>query len=293
MNIKDNLNRGKLLGVCTDLCAHYQAQAFLDNLKYLENSGINIISAAFQGPSPEREYYKKSREQRNLNIMRSSSAINADGSLDYNLLAKLELIIKTADSFGLAVLVNILDSSCEHIFTDEFAVITGIFNAADWLISKRFDNILVNLTNISHTFYKSSVLNGEKFIDIFKSVKDNAGNRLMLGAGMKSFAKVSGSNLDAYIKSSDFIPIYSVNYKTHSTKKMIENIYFFRARTNAPVIMAKGDDLNGRHNSYGRNSMTEALGNNTSWFYYNLDKLVITPVDWGFLRDIRNIIFGI
>jgi hypothetical protein len=291
-NPGDILKQGKLLGVCTDLCTFHETKninSFLDNLKYLQNSGINIISAAFQSPNPFREYYIKSREQDKLkNIAHSSSAIKPDGSLDYNFLDNLELIIKTADSSGLAVLVNILDSSCEHIFSDEFAVITAIFNAADWLISKKFNNILVNLTNISHTFYKSSVLNGEKYINIFKSVKQAAGDNLILGAGIKNLAGVSPAGVDAYIKSSDFIPIYSVNYKNHSTKKMLENIYFFKARASVPVVMAKGDDLNSRYNSYGKNNMLEAFENHISWFYYSLDKLGLMPVDWGFLRHIKN-----
>ena len=288
-NPGDNLKRGKLLGVCTDLSNfrdNKNINNFTDNLKYLRNA--DIISAAFQSPSPFREYYKKAREQDKSELKNNSgSAINPDGSLDYDLLADLELIIKTADSFGYAVLVSILDSSCEHIFNDEFSIITGIFNAADWLASKNFGNILVNLANISHTFYKSSVLNGEKFINIFKSVKEHAGGRLILGAGIKNFAGVSAAGLHNYIKSSDFIPIYSVNYKKHSTKKMLENIYFFKSRTNAPVIMAKGDDLSAEYNSYGKNNMLEAFENNISWCYYNLEKLGIMPVDWAFLRDLN------
>ena len=288
-NPGDYLKRGKLLGVCTDLSNYRDNQNihnFINNLKRLKNA--NIISAALQSPSPLREYYKKSREQDKFKYSpHSSSAINPDGSLNYCFLDDLELIIKTADSFGYAVLVNILDSSCEHIFIDEFSIINGIFNSADWLASKKFGNILVNLTNISHTFYKSSVLNGERFINIFKSVKQSAGGSLILGAGIKNFAGVSAGGFDNYIKSSDFIPIYSVNYKKHSTKKMLENIYFFKSRTDAPVIMAKGDDLSDGYNSYGKNNMTEAFENNISWFYYNLDKLGIMPVDWEFLRNLE------
>ena len=295
-NNGDNLKQGRLLGVCTDLCAFFHTSEFRGNLKYMRDAGINIFSASFQSPNPSGEYYKKSREQdKNLlsfssfshSSAHSGSAINCGGDLDYDFLAGLELTVKTADSLGLAVLINILDSSREYIFTDEFAVITGIFNAADWLISKKFTNVIVNLTNISHTFYKSSVLNGEKFINIFKDIKNSAGDNLILGAGLKSFAKIGADSLGMYIGCSDFIPIYSVNYKTHSTKKMLDNIYFFKSRTDAPVIMAKGDDLSDRYNSYGKNSMTEAFENNISWFYYNLDKLGLEPVDWSFFQSFK------
>ena len=286
-NAGDNLKQGKLTGVCTDLCSFRENNIhdFISNLKYLR---VNIISAAMQSPNPFREYYKKSREQDKLkNITCTSSAIMPNGSLDYNFLENLEFIIKAADSLGLAVLVNILDPSCEHIFDDEFSIITGIFNALGWLISKKFNNILVNIANISHTFYKSPVLNGEKFINIFKSAKQATRDKLILGTGIKNLVGLNANSLDKYIKSSDFIPIYSVNYKNHSTKKMLETIYFFKSRTNIPIIMAKGDDLSEQHSSYGKNNMLEALENNISWFYYNLDKLGLTPVDWSYLRNIQ------
>ena len=289
MNIAENLKYGKFNGICTDLSAFINTQDFLDNLKYLQHSDINIISAGFQSPNPNREYYKKSRNQDRERIsLCSDSAITSNGEIDLDspFLANLELITTAAESLGLAVLVNILDASCEHIFVDAFAVVTGIFNAIDWLISKQFNNIIVNLTNISQTFYKSSILNGEKFINMLESVKKSTGDKLIIGAGMKNFAGVSESALDLYIKSSDFIPLYSLNYKTHNTKKMLENIYYFKSRTDIPLIMAKGDDLSDKYNSYGKNNMLEARENGVSWFYYNLEKLGIEPVDWGFLRNV-------
>jgi len=289
MDLSEKLKQGRFNGVCTDLCAFINTREFIDNLTHLRHSGIDIISAGFCSPNPEREYYKKFRDQdRESIVLCSNSAITSDGRIDLNspFLANLELVITEAESLGVAVLVNILDSACEHIFADEFAVATAIFNAAEWLISKRFANIIVNLTNISHTFYKSSVLNGDKFISILESVKKSTGDKLIIGAGMKNFAGVSARALDLYIKSSDFIPLYSVNYKTHNTKKMLENIYFFKSRAKVPLIMAKGDDLSGKYNNYGKNNMAEAMENGVSWCYYNLEQLGIAPVDWGFLQKI-------
>jgi hypothetical protein len=297
---EDKSKHGRLLGICTDLCVFkdekicgfvHNTRSFTDNLTHLRNTCVNIISAAFQSPNPFAEYYQAARRQdKSKDISHSSSAIKSDGSLDYEFLAALEQVIKTADSSGLAVIVSILDSSCENIFADEFSVITGIFNAADWLISKNFGNVIVNVSNISHTFYKRSVLNGEKFINLFKAVKKYTQGKLILGAGMKNFTGVSEEKLNDYITASDFIPIYSANYKIHSTKKMIENICFFKSRTNIPVIMAKGDDLNGRYGSYGKNSLAEAFENGISWCYFNLGKLGIMPVNWDFLSQIPGII---
>lgn len=290
MNISEILKQGILNGVCTDLSAFINTQKFLDNLKYLRDSGVNAVSAGFQSPNPTHEYYKKSRSQDRTKLtLCSDSAITPNGEVALNspFLSNLELIITTAKALELAVLVNILDASCEHIFTDEFAVVTGIFNAMDWLISKQFTNIIVNITNISHIFYKNLILNGEKFINIFESVKKNIGDKLIIGAGLKSFADVSESALATYIKSSDFIPLYSVNYKTHNTKKMLENIQYFKSRTNIPIVMAKGDDLSDKYNSYGKNNMMEARENGISWFYYKLEKLSVIPIDWEFLRYVN------
>ena len=282
-NRGDSLKQGKLLGVCTDLCAFHATHDFIHQLGHLR---ANLISASLQSPNPHPEYYKKARQQdKSKAAAHADSAIKPDGSLDYSLLENLELVIKSAGALGLAVLVNILDSSCEHIFADDFSIITGIFNALDWLEAKNFGNILVNLTNISHTFYKSRLLNGSKFISLFSSAKSASG--LMLGAGMKNFAGVGAAGLDAYIKSSDFIPLYSTNYKKHGTGKMLENIYFFKSRAAAPVIMAKGDDLSAEHSSYGKSNMLEALEHGASWCYYSLEKLGLAPVDWSAMLSWR------
>ena len=292
------VSEGRLIGVYTDMCGFFDKSGkvagfdiyrnkreFIENLSVWKNSGINLVTAAFQSPNPFPEYYKKAREQdKNSDFSHASSALNSDGSLDYDYLANLGDIIKSAGNLGFIVFVNILNSSCEHIFQDEFAVVTGIFNAVGWLEEKNFPNVLVNITDVSHTFYKSSVLNGDKLIKIFKAIKDRVKDNLILGAGIKSFANVSPENIGEYIKYSDFIPIYAKS--NHSTKKMTENIYFFRERMaekgeETPIIMVKGDDLSEQYNSYGKNNLIEALENKISWCYYDRDGFVILPVDWN------------
>ncbi|MCL1858504.1 MAG: hypothetical protein FWF92_04650 [Oscillospiraceae bacterium] len=292
----NSLSDGKLIGIYTDVCVFFDnniidcdknKKDFIKNLIEWRKSGINLITVGLQSPNPFEEYYKKVRNQdKSKKILFNSSALKSNGSLDFDYLENAEEIIKSADNLGFIVLLNILSPSCENIFEDEFAIITGIFNIIDWILNKKFSNILVNITDISHTFYKSSVLNNNRIIDILKSVKNKVENNLILGAGIKSFANLNAKKLEDYIESSDFIPVYA-NYtkSNHNTKKMLENIYFFNklmreTGREVPVIMAKGDNLDEKYNSYGKNNLIESLENNISWCYYDKDGFVILPVDW-------------
>ena len=302
INIKNALSSGKLIGVYTDMCPFFDKnicsveknkREFIDNLNAWRNSGINLITLGLQSPNPFDEYYKKAREQnKTKDISFRSSAIKPDGSLDYDFLANSEDIINAADKLDFAVLVNILSPSCENIFEDEFAIINGVFNITDWLLEKNFSNIFVNITDVSHTFYKSSVLENGRIIKILKSVREKAKDNIILGAGIKSFNNIIEKNICEYINYSDFIPIYSnsaVSAKSNqNTKKMIENIYFFRRITreqgredDVPIIMAKGDNLDEKHNSYGKNNLLEAQENNISWCYYDRENFIILPVKWN------------
>lgn len=302
-NVLSNYNKpaaqGRLIGVYSDMCAFFDKNVadvekntleFIKNIPEWKKSGVDLITVGLQSPSPFAEYYKKSRQQdKSKNLSFESSAIKPDGSLNFDFLENAKEIIKAADNLGFAALVNILSPSCEHIFEDEFALVNGVLNAAGWLSEQSFTNILVNITDVSHTFYKSSVLNGGRIIKVLKSVREKLKDGMILGAGIKTFAKFSEKNIADYILLSDFIPIYADYAKSgHNTKKMLEKIFFVRenmrkANREIPIIMSKGDDLSEWYNYYGKNNLLEALENNISWCYYDKDGFVLLKnnlTDW-------------
>ena len=266
-------------------------EEFIKNLGEWKKSGINLVTAGLQGPNPFREYYKKARERDKTKDMTfRSSAINSDGSLDKNYLKNLEEIITAANNAGIYVLLNILSTACEDIFEDEYALLSGIFNAADMLLEKNYPNVFVNLTDVSHTFFKSSVLCGEGLIEILKSVREKIKRGFLLGAGIKTFSNIGEKKLSEYIRSSDFIPVYANQaHSRQTTKNMLEKIFFFKekireAGEDLPLIVAKGDDLSEKYNSYGKNNLSEAMETGASWCYYDLAGFVVpqsSEINWG------------
>lgn len=264
---------------------------FIKNLPEWKKLGIDLITIGLQGPSPFKQYYKKARERdRSIDISFKSSALNSDGSLNKNYFENIEEIIESAGKSGLYVLLNVLSASCEDIFEDEFAVINGIFNVTELLLEKKFPDIFVNITDISNTFYKSSVLNGDKFIKLLQSVKEKVNKGFYLGAGIKTFSGVSEKNILEYIKLSDFIPVYENQTQPgRNTKNILEKIYYFKEKmretgVNIPIIVIKGDDLSEKYNSYGKNNMAESLENGASWCYYDIDGFVIPEnhsINWS------------
>ena len=289
---------GKLIGVCSDVCSFFDPgvadieknrEGFIKNLGDWRNAGIDLVTLGLQGPSPFGEYYKKARERdKSKNISFESSALKPDGSLNFAYLENAGRIIEAADKAGLVALVNIFSASCEDIFEDEFAIASGAFNVMDWLMAKKFPNLMANIADVSHTFYKSSVLSGGGAIKILKSLKERAQHRLILGAGLKSFKNIPANLMGEYIAHSDFIPIYSnaENAKSeYNTKKMIEDMQYLKKAmneqgANVPVIVAKGDDLSEKYNSYGKNNLAEATENGASWCYYDREGFVLLPVGW-------------
>ena len=290
---------GRLVGVYSDVCAFFDKtlcdveknrEGFVKNLASWRSSGVNLVTLGLQGPSPFGEYYKKAREQnKSDSITYKSSAFGPDGGLDFAYLENAEGIIRAAGDAGLLVLVDIFSSSGEWVFEDEYAVINGAFNIAGWLLSKGFSNVMANIADVSHTFFKSSVLRGGGPVKILKSLKEYAGDRLILGAGLKSTKNIPENLLCDYIKYSDFVPVYSNidgAQSNFNTKKMLEDIYLLKKTMgehgkNTPIIVAKGDDLNEKYSSYGKNNLSEALENGASWCYYDREGFVLLPVDWG------------
>jgi CubicO group peptidase (beta-lactamase class C family) len=76
-----------------------------------------------------------------------NSAFEPDGSLRADYLARVERVIRACDSQGIAIILGFYYQRQSMILKDDEAVRAGVVNAARWIQSRGFSNVLVEIAN--------------------------------------------------------------------------------------------------------------------------------------------------
>jgi hypothetical protein len=111
---------------------------FLDAMPGWRRHGLLAITANLQGGSPEG--YSKLQPWYN-------SALNADGTLDPAYMARLARVLDSADALGMIVILGIYYFGQDQHLNDERAVIAGGDHTVDWLLERRYRNVVVEVNN--------------------------------------------------------------------------------------------------------------------------------------------------
>jgi len=110
------------------------ASRFIARIPDYASHGVNAFTICLQGGMPGYEGA--------LN-----SAFEADGGLRPSYLARAERVIRACDQHGLVVILGLLYQRQSRVLRDEAAIRRGVVNAARWIESCRFGNVLVEVAN--------------------------------------------------------------------------------------------------------------------------------------------------
>jgi CubicO group peptidase (beta-lactamase class C family) len=117
-----------------DFDADANTGEFIARLPDYRSHGVNAFTLCLQGGMPGYEGAV-------------NSAFNPDGSLRPEYLARVERIIRACDRQGIAVILGLYYQRQSKILKDEAAVRAGVVNAARWIQSSGFRNVLVEVAN--------------------------------------------------------------------------------------------------------------------------------------------------
>jgi hypothetical protein len=260
---------------------------FLAAMPEWKRHGLLSFTINLQGGSPEG--YSK---QQNW----ETGAILPDGKLRPAFIKRLKLILDRADSLGMAPIVGFYYFGQDQRVSDEAAVKRSVENAAGWLLSQGYRNVLVEIANETDVrAYDHPILKPERIhelIDMVKSVRQR-GRRLLAGTSYGG-GSIPRPNV---VKSSDFLLIHGNGVKDPARiEQMVHQTRQVEGYRPMPILFNEDDHFDF---DQPRNNMVAAIGAYASWGYFDpgksdySDGYQCPPVNWGLNTDRKKGFFGL
>ncbi len=250
---------------------------FIEMLPVWRKHGLLAVTLNLQGGSPEG--YSKDQPWHN-------SAINSDGSLDDRYMKRLENVLDKADQLGMVVILGLYYFGQDQRVKDEPAVIAGVDAATDWLISKKYTNVLVEVNNECDVkAYDHPILKPERVHELIARVKLRSQQQkhpLLVGTsyGGKSIPRTN------VIRASDFLLLHGNGVS--EPQKITEMVRQTRATEGyrpMPILFNEDDHFDFEK---PENNFVAAIAEYASWGYFDYRKknegfnegYQSVPVDW-------------
>jgi hypothetical protein len=126
--------------------------AVIGALEFYRSHGVLMINVSLQGGAPGEsgQIYGKGikngfryGESEGIHV----SAFRNDGSLKPEWMARLEKLIRAADAAGMVVNVLYFYQGQDELFDNPEAIHAAARNATDWLIDRKFRNVIIDVAN--------------------------------------------------------------------------------------------------------------------------------------------------
>jgi len=266
--------------------AERNLREFLAVLPLWRRQGLLAFTVNLQGGSPEG--YSKGQPWDN-------SAIEGDGGLRPEYLARLGRVLERADELGMVVIVGYFYFGQDQRVKDEAAVRRAVAGATDWLLAGGYENVLAEINNecdvkaYDHEILKPARVH--ELIELAKS-RQSGGRRLLVGT---SYGGGTAAEANV-IRSSDFLLLHGNGPDDpERIRRMIRKTRSTAGYRPMPVLINEDD-----HFRFGEaeNHMMAALGEYVSWGYFDpgksdyVDGYQCPPVNWGMSTERKRAFFA-
>jgi hypothetical protein len=257
--------------------AERNTNEFISNMEKWRSYGLLSFTINMQGGSPQG--YSSSQPWNN-------SAFKEDGSLKSEYLNRLERILDKADELGMVPIVGFFYFGQDERLSDENAVINAVNNMTDWLLTKNYKNILIEINNECNVNkYDHDILKPARIHELIELVKSKVKD------GFRFYAGTSYGGgfipLPNVVKASDFILIHGNG--VNDPEKISEMVIETRkvdGYTVKPILFNEDDHFNFNKEN---NNFTAAIKSYASWGYFDyrmkdepfIDGYQSVPTDWG------------
>ncbi len=246
--------------------------------------GLLSFTVNLQGGSPEG--YSRSQPWHN-------SAVAVDGSLRGDYLERLALILDRADELGMVPILGLFYFGQDERVRDEAAVIRAVDNAVDWLFSRGYRNVLIEINNECNVRYDHGILRPERVHELIARVKgmSRGGWRYPVSTSYGG-GRVPGENVAA---EADFILMHGNG--VGDPARIAEMVRQARDIAGRPLpVLFNEDD----HFDFDRprNNLLAAVGEHASWGFFDpgrsnyRDGYQCPPVNWGINTPRKRAFFG-
>ena len=215
-----------------------------------------------------------------------NSAYFEDGSLRPDYFSRLEKILNKADELEMVAILGLFYFGQDEHLRDEKAVINAVNKVIDWLLGKKYKNILIEINNECNIDkYDHEILKPVRVHELIDMVKKKESN------GFRFYAGTSYGGgfipLPNVVMSSDFILVHGNGVNDpEKIAGMVEKTRKVNGYTPKPILFNEDDHFNFESE---QNNFTSAIKSYASWGYFDYrmkdeqftDGYQSVPVDWG------------
>ena len=270
---------------------------FIAAMPIWRQHGLLAFTLNLQGGSP---FGYTSTKQTWIN-----SAFRPDGSLDEKYMNRLERILNLADDLGMIVILGYFYFGQDQQLKNEKAVIAAVKNATNWVLSKGYRNVLIEINNEcdintitgSGDPYNHAILDVrrvDELVNLVKNSKKN-GRKLLVSASFKGGAVPT----DNVLAVADFVLVHGNGVgKPGQITELIKKIRTNPAYKKNPIVINEDD-----HFDFDKpfNNFIAATKEHASWGYFDYrmkdealeDGYQSIPVDWGINSKRKKAFFGL
>ena len=253
---------------------------FLAAMAEWRRHGLLAITLNLQGGSPEGY----SKEQPWLN-----SALTETGDLRADYMARFERILDRADELGMVVILGIFYFGQDERLKDEAAVLRGLDHALDWILSKKYRNVVIEANNECNVRYDHAILKPERIHELI----DRTRKRGFLAGTSYGGGTIPKENV---VRASDFLLLHGNGVK--EPEKIAEMVRKTRAVAGyrpMPILFNEDD-----HFDFDKpaNNFVAAVGEYCGWGYFDpvknnyQDGYQSPPVRWDLNTDLKKGFFA-
>ena len=255
---------------------------FIAQLPEWHAMGLLAVTLNLQGGSPQGY----SREQPWIN-----SAFAADGALRPDYMARFERILDALDGQGMVAILGLFYFGQDEHLRDEATVCRGVDAITDWLLARRYTNVLIEIANEcdipirnggSNT-YEHPILTAARGQELILRVRERSEGKLLVSTSFRGGA-IPSPNVAAV---ADFLLIHGNG--VHSPDGLRERIDATRTVPGyhgQPVIVNEDDHFNFDQPD---NNFLAALSKRASWGLFDYRKpgegfeegFQSVPTDWS------------
>jgi hypothetical protein len=252
--------------------AERNTKEFIHAMASWKEKGLLAFTLNLQGGSPTGYG----------NLGWRNSAFNPDGSLKQPYLNRLEKILDHADQLGMVVILGYFYFGQDETLKDEKAVLKATDAITDWLIAKKYRNLLVEINNETDIYYDHAILQAPRIHELIDRVKKRSQHQLLVSTSF------SGGTLptNAVMNLADFILIHGNSVESpEGMVKLIRSVKQSLSFHGQPILVNEDDHYNFAE-SY--NHFTVSLREYVSWGYFDYriknetfdDGFQSVPVNW-------------
>ncbi len=259
---------------------------FIEHMKLWKSHGLLAFTLNMQGGSP-------------LGYGNNgwvNSAFEPNGEIKKAYLARLERILNKADQLGMVVILGYFYFGQDQLLENESAVIQAVENITNWLLTKKYQNILVEINNECDILYDHKILQKDRIHELMKRVQSKSKN----GKHLLVSTSYSGGSVPekSVIEIADFILLHGNGVKeANKIKELIESTKKAKGFHNQPIIINEDDHFDFDKDE---NNFTVSVKNYVSWGYFDYrmkgegyeQGYQSVPVDWGINSDRKHGFFS-